>query len=173
MSIEPGPRARIAASVVALVLGLVALTVAPTNAKPPRIISQWGCTIRALGAGTFASPVADGPWRWSGAGRVTCPDDAQWLVVTLSVVEDLPGGPDRIVARRKTVHWFPPGTDVLLGVDAGTCYPGGLPPPNPYYLRMKVHAREDGEAAWLLSRSRANPCGGLGGPITPQGTSAW
>lgn len=167
MSIAPGSRARITASLVALVLGLAAISVGPAEARPPRIIERWDCIIRALGAGTFASPETDGPWRWSGAGRVTCPDDPQWLVVTLSVVEDVQGGPDRIVARRKTVHWFPPGTDVLLGVDAGSCYPGGLPPVSPYYLRMKVHGRDDPQAVWLASRSRANPCGRVGGTIAP------
>ena len=119
---------RVGMSIVALAVvltGLAAGTANTASAAAPRVVEQWDCTIKAMGVGTFASTVAPGPWRWSGAGRVTCPTDAQWLIITLSVLEDVPAGPDRVVAIRKSVHWFPPGTDVLLGVDAGTCYPGG------------------------------------------------
>lgn len=161
---------RVGMSIVALAVawtGFAAGTASTAEAAAPRVVERWDCTIKAIGVGTFASTVAPGPWRWSGAGRVTCPTDAQWLIITLSVLEDVPAGPDRVVAIRKSVHWFPPGTDVLLGVDAGTCYPGGLPPANPYYLRMKVHRRGEPDAVWLASRSRANPCGARGGPVAP------
>lgn len=170
------PRAgrRVGISIMALVVASAGFAAGTAEARPPRVLERWDCTIRALGVGTYASSVPPGPWRWSGAGRVTCPTVAQWLVVTLTVVEDVPDGPDRGTARRKSVHWFPPGTDVLLGVDAGTCYPDGLPPANSYYLRMKVHRRGEPDAVWLASRSRANPCGSRGGPVNPLApTRAW
>jgi hypothetical protein len=169
MSMWPRVGMRVGIAMMALFVASTGLATATAEPRFPRVLEVWDCTIRALGVGTYASAVPPGPWRWSGAGRVTCPTVAQWLVITLIVVEDVPDGPDPVVARRKSVHWFPPGTDVLLGVDAGTCYPGGLPPANPYYLRLKVHRQGDPDAVWLASPSRANPCGARGGPVGPAG----
>jgi hypothetical protein len=169
MSMWPRVGIRVGMAVLVLLVACTGLATATAEPRFPRVVEQWDCTIRALGVGTYASTVPPGPWGWSGAGRVTCPTVARWLIITLTVVEDVPDGPDRMTARRKSVHWFPPGTDILLGVDAGTCYPGGLPPVNPAYLRMKVHLRGDPDAVWLASRSRANPCGARGGPVPPAG----
>jgi hypothetical protein len=147
-------RAIIAAIAVVLAIGAVMPT--DVDARAPRKVEKWGCTFKAhLGLDTGTPPTVP----WVGAGDLDC-DEKVTLNITMAVLQDTPGAPDRLVNTDtwRRMQYGPGGRQ-----DGQTVFGGGGfctqtgPPAYPFYFRMKVERTGLPGAAWVASHN-PNPC---------------
>ena len=146
-------RAIVAAITLVFAIGAVMPT--DVEARAPRELQTWGCTIRAV----FLD-YDDLLNRVYGRGAVYQCDEYMRFNVLLSIHEDIPGAPNRMLTWTRWVG-YEGGPSVythLLDIEGATCVPGGPPPAHPVYLRVKVRRMGKPGAVWVATRSIANPC---------------
>lgn len=150
-------------SVIALVLATGIVMPIEADARAPRRVEKWGCIFVAKGVDAW-STVPEGPFDIYGLGSIKCPGGRQRLTVTVSVFQDIDGGPNLLLRQSRYVRAIGPSGDWLF-TDGITCVPDGVPPAFPYFQHMKVKRKGQPGAIAVTSRNTRNPCAPFGGPI--------
>lgn len=149
---------------IALVLAMGAVMPVEADARAPRRVEMWGCIFIAKGVGSWAT-IPEGPLPISGLGSIKCPGGRQRLTVTVSVFQDIDGGPNLLLRQNRYVGAYGRFEEWEF-TDSITCVPGAPPPTFPYFGHMKVKRKGEPGAIAVTSRDTANPCGPWGhGPV--------
>ena len=150
-------------STIALVLAVGAVMPIEADARSPRRVEEWGCIFVAKGVQAW-STIPEGPFDVSGMGSVKCLGGKQRLAVTVSVFQDIPGGPNLLLRQSRYVRAYGRFEEWEF-TDGITCFPDAAPPTFPYFQKMKVKRTGQPGAIAVASRNIANPCYKWGGPI--------
>jgi hypothetical protein len=142
---------------IALVFALGAVMPTEADARTPWKVEKWGCLVRALDV-RYDQDLN----RVIGAGVVYGCDKGMRLNVMVSIHEDIPGAPNRMLTSMRKTGYRGYYANVLY-LEGATCVPGGPPPAHPFYLRMEVRRMGKPGAVWVATRNVRNPC--------PQGSS--
>ena len=154
------------AIVSAIALGLAMGAVMPieADARAPRRVEKWGCIFVAKVMGTVDT-VPEGRFPIYGLGSIKCPGGRQRLSVTVSVFQDIPGGPNFLLRRNRYAGAYG-RFEQWEQTDSITCVPGAAPPTYPYFMHMKAKRKGRPGAIAVATRDIANPCGPYGhGPV--------
>ena len=145
-------RAIIAA--VALVFAIGVVMPIDADARVPSKVEKWGCTFRTV---RFISG-GESPTMWLSGGVARNCDERQQGTATLSLLQDVPDGPDRVL-KRVTYPWSvgPSGVEPFMLV-GGYCSPDAPPPTEPFYLWMKVVRKGQPGSASVATANVVNPC---------------
>jgi len=137
---------------IALVLAIGAVMPTDVDARIPWKVEKWGCLIRALEV-RYDQDLN----RVYGAGVVYGCDKGMRLNVMVSIHEDIPGAPNRMLTSMRKSGYRGYHANVLYLYGA-TCVPGGPPPVHPFYVRMKVRRMGKPGAVWVATHNVHYPC---------------
>ncbi len=147
-------------AVVTLILAIGVVLPTEADAKVPRKVEKWGCTVRVL---PLRSVDAGGVMPLFSGGVIRDCETRQAGSATLSLVQDIPGGPDAVLKQERFNWAVRPGKVRALLFGVGACSPVAAPPSAPLYVRMKVRNADRPDTVTLATATVANPC--------PEGTS--
>jgi hypothetical protein len=142
-------------AVIVLMLATGVVLPADAVAGVPTKVQKWDCTLRVLPL--VSVPAGDVVPILSGGVIRDC-ETRQQGSATLSLVQDLPGGPDPVLLQEEASWAVRPGKTRTLFFGVGACSPATAPPTAPFYVRMKVRNATTPGSVTLASPRVANPC---------------
>ena len=155
-------RAIISAAIFVVAAGGVLMPI-EADARVPSRVEKWGCIFEALGVRGPDTIDPRKPWDEFGLGSIRCPGGKQRLVVTVSVMQDMPDGPHRLVNREKVTGTYGRFEEWEFA-DGFQSWPDGRPALHPYFQHMRVRRVGQPGAIAVASENNAKPCGPWGGP---------
>ena len=153
---------RVIISAIALIFVIGIALPTPADARSPRKVEKWGCTIKAERV-TVEAMFPDRPAVWYGRGSIGRCDKPQRFNVTIDILLDIPSGRNRVHSREKyTNRRIGRVGGSISTVGGGECTADGRSPTRyPTYVRMKVRRTGKPGVIRVAGHNTANPCKGV------------